>query len=137
MKVRERKPRSKKKNWFIIFRWKSFQAFSISAIHKVSLTAQFTEIYRNLLLKSFIETQSFLRVSGYSVKTLQKHCVSTKFPHKEIRWNSYISCSVSCIFYLKNLFNTIKAIHITNSKIEKQEAPSINPNNPPTSANIP
>ena len=86
--------------------------------------------------ESFVETHSFLRVSGYSVKTLRKHCVSSKFPHKEIRWNSGISCSVSCIFYLKNLFNTIKAIHITNSKIDKQEAPTVNPKNPPMSANI-
>ena len=48
-----------------------------------------------------MERRSFRIVSGESHKTVRKLCLSTKFPHQEIRWNCGIFCSVG-----KNLFNT-------------------------------
>ena len=46
--------------------------------------------------RNFVETLIFHRVSGDSRKTLGKLCVSTNFPHQEIRWNYSILCCVDC-----------------------------------------
>ena len=43
---------------------------------------------------SFLERHSFRIVSGESPKTMWKLCLSTKFPHQEIRWNYGILRSV-------------------------------------------
>ena len=50
---------------------------------------------------NFVERRSFRIVSGESHKTMGKLCLSTKFPHQEIRWNRSIFDSVG-----KNFFNT-------------------------------
>ena len=44
---------------------------------------------------NFVESHSFRIVSGNSTETMRKVCLSTKFPHQEIRWNYGIFCSVN------------------------------------------
>ena len=55
--------------------------------------------YWNLTLTSwcgnFLERHVFCIVSGDSPETMQKLCLSTKFPHQEIRWNYGIFCNGS------------------------------------------
>ena len=43
--------------------------------------------------EKFMERHSFRIISGDSPKTMRKLCLSTKFPHQEIRWNYGILCS--------------------------------------------
>ena len=50
---------------------------------------------------NFVERSSFRRVSDDSTETLQKLCLSTKFPPYVIRWKFVILCSGS-VHYLKN-----------------------------------
>ena len=38
-------------------------------------------------IENFLERHSFRRVSGDSLKTLRKLFLSTKFPHRNIRWS--------------------------------------------------
>ena len=51
---------------------------------------------------SFVERHSFRIFSGESLETMRKLCLSTKFPHQEIRRNNDILCSVTHSF-LKEL----------------------------------
>ena len=57
---------------------------------------------------NFVERHSFGTVLGESPETLRKLCLSTKFPHQEIRWNFRI---------LRNFLNYLLKFMI---KIEKQ-----------------
>ena len=50
---------------------------------------------------NFVERRSFRIVLGELYKTMRKLCLSTKFPHQEIRWHCSIFGSVR-----KNFFNT-------------------------------
>ena len=58
------------------------------------------EKYRNFHLISwcgnFVERHSFRIVSAESPKTMGKLCLSTKFPHQEIRWKLryFLQCSL-------------------------------------------
>ena len=56
-----------------------------------------------------MERHSFRIVSGDSHETTGKLCLSTKFPHQEIRWNYSIFCSVKQLYIENNLplFHTI------------------------------
>ena len=47
---------------------------------------------------NIVERCSFRIVSGESDKTMGKMCLSTKFPHQEIRWNCSIFDSVAKTF---------------------------------------
>ena len=46
---------------------------------------------------NFMERHSFRIVSGDSPETMRKLCLSTKFPHQEIRWNYGILRSVELV----------------------------------------
>ena len=48
---------------------------------------------------SFVERHSFCIVLGQLHKTMCKVCLSTKFPHQEIRWNYGVFCSVGKKFF--------------------------------------
>ena len=50
-------------------------------------TAKNIVISRNFLCGNFVKRSSFLKVSGDSSETMRKLCLSSKFPHQEIRWN--------------------------------------------------
>ena len=61
--------------------------------------------------ESFLERHNFRVVLGESPETMRKLCLSTKFPHQEIRWNYSIFRSVhyqithnrKCSRYHKNI----------------------------------
>ena len=48
-------------------------------------TAKNTVISPNFWCRNFVERNSFRIVSGDSPETMRKLCLSTKFPHQEIR----------------------------------------------------
>ena len=52
--------------------------------------------------ENFVERHSFCRVSGDSLETLRKLCLSTNFPHQKISWN----CSILRSEPLKKVNNT-------------------------------
>ena len=60
-------------------------------------TAKNIVISPDFLVWKFWERHSFRIVSGESSETMWKLCLSTKFPHHEIKWNYGIFRSVSSI----------------------------------------
>ena len=64
--------------------------YIVSIILFFLLIAQHCEKYRNFHLISwcgdFVERHSFCIVSGDLPETMRKLCLSTTFPHQEIRW---------------------------------------------------
>ena len=67
-----------------------------------STTLKNTVIPANVLEGNFVERRSLLWKSD-TPETMQKLCLSTKFPHQEIRWNYRILRSVFwSSFYIGN-----------------------------------
>ena len=53
---------------------------------------------------NFVERQRFHIVLGDSPETMRKLCLSTKFPHQEIRWKYGILCTEIILFHLLWLY---------------------------------
>ena len=65
-------------------------------IHILKLTLPKIQIFPLISwCGKFVETHSLQRVFGNSSETLQKLCVSTKFPHQQIRSDYSTLCSVN------------------------------------------
>ena len=90
--------------WILLWKWLqacvswifSFIASVIFDLMRLS----YTTILINYHCLNFVERHSFRRVSGKSPETMRELCLSTKFPHQEIRWNYGILQSV----YVQKLF---------------------------------
>ena len=109
-----------------------------------SSSAQNTVILHNFLLWKFCGNAQLWKDTGKTPGTLRKLCVSTKFPHHEIRWNYGILRSVlirlfllSSKFWLQkrkpsytyNTQNTHINTHKKTLKWRKRKFQSVVPNN--------
>ena len=93
------KKKTKKKHWGFLALW---NVEIVSA--QLFINSQREALINRSLLKIFCNysTQScwppmILRKIPYRnlLETLRRLCLSSKFPHQEIRWNYYILCSVN------------------------------------------
>ena len=85
----------------------NFEKFEGIAQNFIHYTAKNIVISPNFLCGNFVERHIFRIVSGDSPETMRELCLSTKFPHQEIRCNYGIFCSaISCkmnSYFMKHL----------------------------------
>ena len=85
---------------FTAFHVRSFAIFFTLTLRKIPL------FHLTSSCGSIVERHNFRIVSGDLLEIMPKLCLSTKFPHQEIRWNDDISRSVTwrnCSFQMSML----------------------------------
>ena len=77
-------------------------------------TPENTKILSYLLVWKVCAKAQFPRSFGLFPKTLRKLCVSTKFPHQQIRYNYGILCTEGCAYLITTLLQYYSKFFITH-----------------------